>query len=71
MQLTRRNFLRTALLAPIAAAAAPLVGQSATREYVRFKVATMDSRIVGQIMVMVNMTVQNPRTMVMMTEITD
>lgn len=70
-QLTRRAFLKAALLAPVAAAAAPLVGQAATRDYVRFKAASLGLPIRGQILFGGNLVVRSPRTCAVLTGITD
>lgn len=61
MQLSRRGFLRAAIVAPVAAAMAPLAGQPATRGYIRFKAASLDTSMRGQILFMGNFIVSSPR----------
>lgn len=68
--LSRRSFLRRAVMAPIAAAAAPLLGQPATRDYIRFKAAQNGDLIVGQILFTMNMVCVSPRTSRMLVGIT-
>lgn len=71
MRLTRRGFLKAALLAPIAAAAAPLVGQAATRAYLRFKAASLPTDCELQIHFMANLVCRNPRTCAVLYGIAD
>ncbi len=71
MRLTRRGFLKAAVIAPIAAAVAPLLGQAATREYVRFRAASFGSPVVAQIRFMANIMVREPRYSRILTHITE
>ncbi len=67
-QLSRRGFLRAALAAPLAAAAA-LSSPPQRREYLRFKVAQDNTQIRGQILFTGNILCASPRQMRMLTGI--
>ena len=69
MALSRRAFLRAAVVAPVAAALVPLAGQAGTRDYVRFRAATLPA-YEAQILYSMNLVVTAPRTCKMIYGIT-